>query len=211
MILEDFGAQIEVYNQPGEISENLDVLIQLHTGRWESANQTGNMGRPGFVRFLYQVCEHPPAGAMPRLYVMKHQQQAVSALLVFYYGQSAMAYSIGRDPDCAVSHLSPGFVILVRSIQDAIQEGFRYYDFLRGDERFKLHLTKSARKTVTLVVGRSPSAGAYLQALQLKDVCQGALSGMVGPPHRRPQTTATSISPEEGSKRRFEGESGVAG
>jgi CelD/BcsL family acetyltransferase involved in cellulose biosynthesis len=211
LILEDFGAQIEVYNQPGEISENLDVLIQLHTGRWESANQTGNMGRPGFVRFLYQVCEHPPAGAMPRLYVMKHQQQAVAALLVFYYGQSAMAYSIGRDPDCAVSHLSPGFVILVRSIQDAIQEGFRYYDFLRGDERFKLHLTKSARKTVTLVIGRSPSAGAYLQALQVKDFVKEHFPGwwnrLTGVPNPAPRQS----SPEEGSKAELEGESGVAG
>jgi CelD/BcsL family acetyltransferase involved in cellulose biosynthesis len=169
VILEDFGAQIEVYSRPEEIAENLDSLVQLHTGRWQSANQTGNMGRPGFVRFLYHICDAPPAGALPRLYVMKHQGQPVAALLVFYFGQSALAYSIGRDPGCAISHLSPGFAILVRSIQDAIQQGYRYYDFLRGDERFKFHLTKSVRKTITILVGRSPSARAYLQALALKD------------------------------------------
>jgi CelD/BcsL family acetyltransferase involved in cellulose biosynthesis len=101
---------------------------------------------------------------------MKHEQKAVAALLVFYCGRSALAYSIGRDPDCAVSNVSPGLAVLVRSIQDAIQDGLQYYDFLRGDERFKLHLTKSSRKTVTLLVGRSASARFYLQALRLKDL-----------------------------------------
>jgi CelD/BcsL family acetyltransferase involved in cellulose biosynthesis len=98
----------------------------------------------------------------------------------------------------------------VRSILDAIQEGFRYYDFLRGDERFKLHLTKSARKTVTLVIGRSPSAGAYLQALQVKDFVKEHFPGwwnrLTGVPNPAPRQS----SPEEG-KAELEGESGVAG
>jgi CelD/BcsL family acetyltransferase involved in cellulose biosynthesis len=211
VMLEEFGAQIEVYDRPAEISANLDLLVQLHSGRWQSANQTGNMGRPGFVRFLYRVCEAPPAGATPRLYVMRHQQQAVVALLVFYFGQSALAYSIGRDPECCISHLSPGFAVFVRSIQDAIGQGLRYYDFLRGDERYKSHLTKASRQTVTLVIGRSPSARAYLQALQIKDFIKQHFPAWWG----RVTGPADQRAPHPGARERreavLEGERGVAG
>jgi CelD/BcsL family acetyltransferase involved in cellulose biosynthesis len=169
VILEDFSAEMEVYTGSGSILENLGTLIELHTGRWQSAKQSGNMGRPGFVRFLHHVCAKPPADAVPLLYVLRHERKPVAALLVFYFGQSALAYSIGRDPNCPISHLSPGLAVLVRSIQDAIQAGCRYYDFLRGDETFKLHLTKTARKTLTVVVGRSLVAKTYLRAMHLKD------------------------------------------
>jgi CelD/BcsL family acetyltransferase involved in cellulose biosynthesis len=169
VIVEDFGAVVDVYVGPEQVSANLETLMQLHTGRWTSANQTGNMGRPGFAEFIRKVCSEPPAGSIPRLYVMNHEQKPVAALLVFQSGQSAFAYSIGRDPNCAISHLSPGYALLVWSIRDSIDQGLRYYDFLRGDERHKTHLTKAARKTLTLMIGRSASANAYLRALDLKD------------------------------------------
>ena len=165
VILEDFGAVVEVHTGAQAVAENLDVLMQLHTGRWNSANQTGNMGRPGFARFLQHVCSAPPAGSVPRLYLMKHEQKPVAALLVFQSGQAALAYSIGRETNCHISHLSPGFALLAWSIRDSIEQGLRYYDFLRGDERHKTHLTKSSRKTVTLMIGRSLCANAYLRAL----------------------------------------------
>lgn len=201
VILEDFGAVIECHEKRDDIAANLESLIQLHTGRWESANQSGNMGRPGFVRFLHHICETSPAGSTPRLYVMRHQDQAVAALLVFYFGESALAYSIGRDPGCAISHLSPGFAILVRSIQDAIQNGLHYYDFLRGDERFKLHLTKASRTTVTILIGRSPAARAYLNVLEIKDFVKHRfpavwrrLTGVAGPEPIQPQGAGESAA-----------------
>lgn len=169
VMLEQFGATVEVHATPELVVANLDSLMRLHTDRWQSANQTGNMVRPGFARFLNRVCAGPPGGATPRLYLMKQEQKPVAALLVFHSGPSALAYSIGRDPNCAISHLSPGFALLFSSIKDAIEQGLHYYDFLRGDEGHKTHLTKSARKTVTLLVGRSLSANAYLRALNLKD------------------------------------------
>jgi len=168
-LLEKAGAEVQVCSGPDAVTEKLDVLIQLHTARWDHVNQTGNMNRPGFVRFLQRICAAPPAQSTPRLYLMQHEQKSAAALLVFHARDSALAYSIGRDPGAPISNLSPGLILYVASIRMAIEEGLRHFDFLRGDEGYKSHLTKSARRTVTLVVGRSPSAAAYLQALRLKD------------------------------------------
>jgi CelD/BcsL family acetyltransferase involved in cellulose biosynthesis len=205
VMLEQFGAEVEVHTSPEQVVANLDSLIRLHTSRWQSDDQTGNMVRPGFAPFMYRVCGHPPAGATPRLFVMKHEQKPVGGLLVFHCGQNALAYSIGRDPHCAISHLSPGFALLVWSIKDAIEQGMRYYDFLRGDERHKTHLTKSARKTVTLLVGRSANARLYLQALRAKDTFKSRFpkwwDRINGPASRQP-----SPPPGEAAERELEGE-----
>jgi CelD/BcsL family acetyltransferase involved in cellulose biosynthesis len=168
-LLEKAGAEVQVCSGPAAVAESLDALIQLHTARWADVNQSGNMNRPGFVRFLQRICAAPPAESTPRLYLMKHEQKFAAALLVFHTRHSALAYSIGRDPASPISNLSPGLILFVSSIRFAIEEGLRHFDFLRGDEGYKSHLTKSARLTVTLLVGRSASAAAYLHALRLKD------------------------------------------
>ena len=169
ILLEDHGASLQVFSGADAVHGELETLARLHTDRWESASQTGNLVRPGFAKFLEEICAKPPAGSTPRLLVIHHDAKPAAALLLFHSGQSALAYSIGRDPASKVAHLSPGYVLLVLSIRDAIQQGLRYYDFLRGDERHKTHLTKTARTTVTLLMANSLSATAYLTALDTKD------------------------------------------
>jgi CelD/BcsL family acetyltransferase involved in cellulose biosynthesis len=197
VLLEKSGAQVEVCTEPQQVAGNLDILIQLHAGRWNRANQSGNMGRPGFVRFLKHTCAEPPAGASPRLYLLRHEQKPVAALLIFYFGQSALLYSMGWDPESAVAQLSPGICLVAWSIRDAVEHGVKYFDFLRGDEAYKGHLTKSTRKTVTLLVGRSPSARAYLQALSLKDLIKrrfpAGWSRLTGPSDPRPRKVRTEV------------------
>jgi hypothetical protein len=48
---------------------------------------------------------------------------------------------------------------------------------MRGDETYKTRLTKSSRKTTTLLVARSFLAKEYLRVARLKDSVKGLLSG----------------------------------
>jgi CelD/BcsL family acetyltransferase involved in cellulose biosynthesis len=207
VVLEKSDARRQVLADPAQVTENLDVLIRLHGASWRRANQSGNMGREGFVNFLKEVCRHPPAGAEPRLYLLRHEEKPVAALLIFYSGQSALLYSMGWDPESAISQLSPGIVLIAESIRDAIANGMRYYDFLRGDESYKRHLTKSARKTITLLVGRSANARLYLQALRAKDAFKnrfpewwGRVSGVPADRPERIKPGAAEALPLEDEK-----------
>jgi CelD/BcsL family acetyltransferase involved in cellulose biosynthesis len=73
--------------------------------------------------------------------------------------------------------MSPGMVLVAQSIRDAIEGGRRYFDFLRGDEPYKCRLTKSSRKTVTLLVARSFLAKEYLRVARLKDSVKRLVTG----------------------------------
>lgn len=167
--LEKKGARIEVFTDPGEIVKGLDALIRLHLARWQKDNLPGTMGRPGFAAFLRDVCTNSPAGSECKLYMLSYEGLPAAALLTFYCGRSALYYQAGWDPDSPLSSLSPGVVLMARSIHDAIDSGLQYYEFLRGDEAYKSRWTKTFRKTSTLLLAGSFMAREYLRAGRLKD------------------------------------------
>ncbi len=168
--IEKKGACLEVYSEPQEISGHLNTLTRLHLARWRRDNLSGTLGRTGFEAFLRQVCANPTSGSSCRLFQLTHEGAPFAALLMFYFGQSALYYQAGWDPDSPMTSCSPGVVVMAHSIRDAINRGFRYYEFLRGDEAYKLRWTKTYRETSTLLLARSFAAKGYLRTAQLKDI-----------------------------------------
>lgn len=57
----------------------------------------------------------------------------------FVYGERVMVYNSGLDHQ-TFGQFSPGIVLLAYNIQYAIERGYRYFDFLRGDEEYKYRL-----------------------------------------------------------------------
>lgn len=175
------AARVEVYSHPEEITGHLDTLIRLHLSRWQKDNLPGTLGRPGFASFLNHICANPPAGSVCRLYLLTHEHAAVAALLMFHFGESALYYQAGWDPESELASHSPAVVLMAHSIRDAIESGLRYYEFLRGDESYKSHWTKTFRRTTTLLLARSFMANEYLRVAQLKDKAKHLLSTLRNP------------------------------
>jgi CelD/BcsL family acetyltransferase involved in cellulose biosynthesis len=71
----------------------------------------------------------------------------------FGYGDRMMLYNSGLDA-ATFSYLSPGIVLLTYSIQDAIRRGFRYYDFLRGDETYKYRMGAETTTLHNVIIRR---------------------------------------------------------
>jgi CelD/BcsL family acetyltransferase involved in cellulose biosynthesis len=68
---------------------------------------------------------------------------AIAAVLSFYDSGYVYLYNTGFDPGQDIS--SPGFVAIALDIKSSIEAGDRYYDFLRGSERFKFNLGAEKR------------------------------------------------------------------
>ncbi len=152
-----------------EIAQGLDILTELHAARWQSVNQPGNLDKLEFQQFLHEICTTPPGNGKCRLYILKHGEKAVAALLAFHYGDSALYYQAGWDPESPVSRFSPGVVLMARAIKEAISSKLRYFEFLRGDEAYKLKWTGTSRNTTTLLFGKSLMARSYLKIMSGKD------------------------------------------
>ena len=146
---------VHIYSEPEDVARNLPDLIALHVSRWKKDNQPGTLTRRGVIPFLSNVCATLPPGAGSRLYVLHHEGRAAAAILMFYFGCSAVYYQGGWDPESSIASHGPALVLMARTIRDSIEQGFQYYEFLRGDEPYKTRWTKTHRDTVTVVLAKS--------------------------------------------------------
>ena len=65
--------------------------------------------------------------------------ERAAAYINFVYGNRVMVYNSGHAHE-DFGDLSPGIVLLAYNIRHAIEEGYAYYDFLRGDEPYKYRM-----------------------------------------------------------------------
>lgn len=99
--------------------------------------------RPGKARFMDERMEEffqAVAGALMdrgwlRLWFLELEGEPLASCLTYEYAGSVGLYNSGFDPTRAA--LSPGIVLLCHVIRDAIDRGFRRFDFLRGEEPYK--------------------------------------------------------------------------
>lgn len=63
----------------------------------------------------------------------------VAGYINFVYDDRVLVYNSGLDPE-GYGQLSPGIVLLAYNIQHAIEQGYKEYDFLRGDEIYKYRM-----------------------------------------------------------------------
>jgi CelD/BcsL family acetyltransferase involved in cellulose biosynthesis len=73
----------------------------------------------------------------------------IGVLFSFQFVDRIYLYNAGFDPD--FSHLSPGIVAIGLDIKTAIDEGFKYYDFLRGEENYKRQFGAQKRSTMRIM------------------------------------------------------------
>lgn len=76
--------------------------------------------------------------------------QPIGVVFSFQNKDRIYLYNTGFDP--TFSHLSPGIVTIGLDIKTAIYEDFKYYDFLRGEEEYKLRF--GAREHYTMRIRR---------------------------------------------------------
>ena len=76
----------------------------------------------------------------------------VAACICFDYGGSYLLYNSGYDP--SYSRLSVGLINKALSLQAAIQEGRRTFNFLKGNERYKYNLGGQDEPVYHLTISR---------------------------------------------------------
>ena len=187
-LLEEQGYMMERLRGPEEVLPQLPHLFRLHEARWRSLGQKGVFVHPGFREFLHAFIAEAHPQTETLLYMMYADDEPMAALLLFRWGETTMYYQSGWDPASPGARLSPNLVLFGRAIGDAITEGYRYFEFLRGDEPFKGKFTTTARPTTTLLVaGDGFKPCLYLVAMRIKDWAKSVMLNRL-PAGRRSRT-----------------------
>ena len=179
------GVTIRIYREPRDIGPAIDTLIDLHLLRWESVNRSGTLGKPGFRDFLKCLSQDEAMASCFRVYVMEDHGAPIAAMLNFHYGSSALQFQNGFDPGCELAPHSPGSLLILHAIEQAIREGLTSYDFLRGAEDYKFQFANAMKTTTTLLLARSLKAKAY-QLLKDAELAIKRIRGTVFQPATTP-------------------------
>jgi CelD/BcsL family acetyltransferase involved in cellulose biosynthesis len=126
----------------------LEALVRLHSARWEQRGEPGVLSDPR-RRAFYEVAA---AGLLRRGWLRLHALRlggaTVAVLLGFAQRDRVYVYLSGFDP--SADFCSPGVLILHYAIEQAIREGKRELDMLRGSESYKFDWGAESRPNLGL-------------------------------------------------------------
>lgn len=140
-------------------SEALRQLMALHRRRWQERGSPGAFHPPALAAFHEELTRLALGQGWLRLYLLRLDGQPVAALYGFIYRRAFYFYQSGFDP--GFHKYSVGLVAMGLAIRSAIEEGAQTYDFLRGDEPYKLLWTRAERDLVRLELYPPGERGAF--------------------------------------------------
>ncbi len=133
------------------------VLCDLHQRRRQSLGQPGCFASPRFAAFQEEVVRQLFADGKLRLHWIEYEGKPVAAEYGITGGSVVYAYQCGLDPEHP--KLKAGWLNTIASLNRAIEQGFRGFDWLRGDEPYKASWRATPRPLVTVTVaGRGAGA-----------------------------------------------------
>ena len=125
------------------VRRDIDILLEFWRNKWGA--RKGKL-LPGILRSNRLLFEHGFQNGTLFLPVLWHKDRPLGALAFFVdpLKKTMLFHMAGRDETVEV--VPPGLVLHGYCIRYAIEQGFRTYDFLRGNEPYKY--TFGAKDTV---------------------------------------------------------------
>jgi CelD/BcsL family acetyltransferase involved in cellulose biosynthesis len=158
---------------PDRLDRDMDTLFTLHQARWGETTD--------FLRdkpFHHDLAREALAAGWLRLWIAELNGAPAAAWYGFRLGGADWSYQQGRDP--AWEHGRIGFVMIMHTIRDALEDGIPEYRFLVGAEGYKYRLAEREDHVTTVAVARGPAGRAALAAARLRARAGSAAAGARG-------------------------------
>jgi CelD/BcsL family acetyltransferase involved in cellulose biosynthesis len=156
--LERSGVAQFVTADEASLPELLGALVRLHTRRWEERGEPGVLSDPRLRRFHEAAAAGLLRRGWLRLHALRLGGAPVAVLYGFAHRHRVWMYLSGLDP--GADFCSPGVLILHYAIEQAIHEGAREFDMLRGTESYKYDWSAESRPNAGLRLRHAGAAGA---------------------------------------------------
>jgi CelD/BcsL family acetyltransferase involved in cellulose biosynthesis len=116
--------------------EPIHALIQLHTARWHKQGQPGMIEANRTAEFLQDVACKFARRDMLRIFSLRFEGRIAAVILGFEYANTLFGYLTAFDPQYEA--LGLGRILLYESVRYSFEHRYAAWDFLRGEEPYKL-------------------------------------------------------------------------
>jgi CelD/BcsL family acetyltransferase involved in cellulose biosynthesis len=147
------AVSLRLTDDPARLAEDLTTLFRLH----RAIRPQSDFGPEAFHRDFAAVALER---GWLRLWTLELDGRAAAAWYGFRFQGIESYYQAGRDP--SFDRLSVGFVLLVHTLREALNDGVTEYRFGRGQESYKYRFADRdpGVDTVLLARGAAGTAGA---------------------------------------------------
>ncbi len=126
-----------IVNGQHDLSGELDTFVRLMAA--SDPEKERFLEDAGNQRFFRAIVPLMQERGWLQLNFLTVDEAPAASYINFLYGDRVMVYNSGHAHQ-PYGNLSPGIVLLAYNIRHAIEQGYQYYDFLRGDEAYKYRM-----------------------------------------------------------------------
>lgn len=142
----EYRVDFVICNDIETVDNAMKAFFDLHQKRWQSKKQAGAFSDQRFHDFHLDVARSFAERGWLTLDLLMLDDEPVAAGYNFKYGKKLFYYLSGFDPQYSgynVGHLRHMYLI-----KHCIEQGLEEYDFMRGDEPYKLKWSASLRRNL---------------------------------------------------------------
>ncbi|MBA3264058.1 MAG: GNAT family N-acetyltransferase [Thermoleophilaceae bacterium] len=151
-LAKEHDLRFRLADDPDRLDADLEVLFALHEERWTTEGSGALAQRR--AAFHHEFARVALDRGWLRLWLLELDGKPAAAWYGLRFAGRELYYQAGRDPD--LERAAVGFVLLVHTVREAINDEMREYDFLRGGEGYKDRFTDDDTVVETWAAGRGP-------------------------------------------------------
>jgi CelD/BcsL family acetyltransferase involved in cellulose biosynthesis len=144
----------------------LDELVALHGATWQRRGHPGAFAAPFLLRFHGTLTKQAMARGELDLLRITAGGRLVGLLYNFRHRGRVLAYQTGLADVDGEPHARPGLTCHAMAIAQAARRGDLAYDFLAGDQRYKMSLADQSETLVWAELAAPGSLAALLGRLR---------------------------------------------
>jgi len=148
--LQKRGGQISVLTEPEAVRACFEDGLRVEALGWKGDEKSAMNSRPETAAFMRDVVQRFAQRGAVRLIQVQVEDRLAAFLLGFVHKGTLYFHKTGFDP--AFDAQSPGRLALLRSIEDAFEQGLQRYDFLGAPDNYKLQCSPTVRPHSTVFV-----------------------------------------------------------
>jgi CelD/BcsL family acetyltransferase involved in cellulose biosynthesis len=141
-----------------ELQAALDSLFQINTKRWQERGQSGSFGNVEKRLFCQEMAKRFLARGWLDFWLLYLDGQVAAIEYGFRY--NGIYYPLWVAIDTDFQAYSAGSVLRTYIIQELIRDGIRVYEFMQGDEPYKLRWGTGRRVYISIFCAAPRSIGA---------------------------------------------------
>lgn len=138
------NVEFAIATSGAELERAYEQLLNLHRARLGTRGRASAFVEPRVAEFHRKALDTLASEGRVRIYLLKLNGESIAALYALSASSRMSFYQSGMNP--AYGRFSVGSLLIQYAIEDAIQSQLSEFDFLRGDEQYKLSWTSHKRQ-----------------------------------------------------------------